>query len=334
VARPQDQVSGQEQGPDSIRAPESDPIDAELQQRLERLPPCHPSSPYNADGSRKPPPPDLSAYELPIPGDPDYRPDTLNVSETEASADADGVHKRESPTTDGDSDQQLQPEDREGNGDADLRERQERRLPQITDEVVERCREAEGRDADGNYGEQGLTPAMRRIESQLDYGRLAENTEEFALKSAERFKEKLTERANRFPNADPSELAAGIHDGIRYTLIFEFEHYTTGVELAQTNLSEAGYEHVETKPGWGGDEYKGVNSQWSDPASGLRFEVQFHTDESWSAKQTTHWAYERIRSSSVPVEEVESLRAYQREVSAAVQIPPDALDIPAYKKEG
>src|SRR5262249_34058894 len=41
----------------------------------ERLPPGHPSSPYNDDGSRKPPPPDLSAYELPIPGDPGYRPD-------------------------------------------------------------------------------------------------------------------------------------------------------------------------------------------------------------------------------------------------------------------
>jgi predicted kinase len=37
----------------------------DLQQRLERLPRGHPSSPYNADGSRKPPPPDLRALELP-----------------------------------------------------------------------------------------------------------------------------------------------------------------------------------------------------------------------------------------------------------------------------
>lgn len=41
----------------------------DLQQRLERLPLGHPSSPYNADGSRKPPPPNLRALELPAPAD-------------------------------------------------------------------------------------------------------------------------------------------------------------------------------------------------------------------------------------------------------------------------
>ena len=39
----------------------------DLQRRLERLPPGHPSSPYHADGSRKPPPPSLRALELPPP---------------------------------------------------------------------------------------------------------------------------------------------------------------------------------------------------------------------------------------------------------------------------
>ncbi|HEX4062951.1 MAG TPA: hypothetical protein VHY58_18195 [Streptosporangiaceae bacterium] len=40
----------------------------DLRQRLERLPRGHPSCPYNADGSRKPPPPNLRELELP-PGD-------------------------------------------------------------------------------------------------------------------------------------------------------------------------------------------------------------------------------------------------------------------------
>jgi predicted kinase len=39
----------------------------DLQQRLERLPRGHPSSPYNADGTAKPPPPNLRAIELPLP---------------------------------------------------------------------------------------------------------------------------------------------------------------------------------------------------------------------------------------------------------------------------
>jgi predicted kinase len=41
----------------------------DLQQRLERLPWGHPSSPYGADGTRKPPPPNLRALELPAPPD-------------------------------------------------------------------------------------------------------------------------------------------------------------------------------------------------------------------------------------------------------------------------
>ncbi len=45
----------------------------------------------------------------------------------------------------------------------------------------------------GNYGEQGLTPAMRRIEAQLEHGHLVEDTEKFALKDPDRFKEKLAE---------------------------------------------------------------------------------------------------------------------------------------------
>jgi hypothetical protein len=40
----------------------------DLRQRLERLPPGHPSCPYHAGGSRKPPPPDLRELELPLQG--------------------------------------------------------------------------------------------------------------------------------------------------------------------------------------------------------------------------------------------------------------------------
>src|SRR5690242_8746452 len=76
-----DRVSQQE--PDPVRPRESDPIRAELRERMERLPPGHPSSPYNDDGSPKPSLPDLSDYELPIPGDPDYRPEPSGTSEAD-----------------------------------------------------------------------------------------------------------------------------------------------------------------------------------------------------------------------------------------------------------
>ena len=68
-------VPSERGGPDQLRvanttADRPRPWSREdLQQRLERLPRGHPSSPYNADGSAKPPPPNLRALELPTPND-------------------------------------------------------------------------------------------------------------------------------------------------------------------------------------------------------------------------------------------------------------------------
>lgn len=42
--------------------------DADIRDHLERLPPGHPSSPWDADGRRRPPPPRLQDLELPLPG--------------------------------------------------------------------------------------------------------------------------------------------------------------------------------------------------------------------------------------------------------------------------
>jgi hypothetical protein len=48
--------------------PADRPSDADMTAQLEKLPPGHPSSPWNADGTRRPPPPSLRDLELPLPG--------------------------------------------------------------------------------------------------------------------------------------------------------------------------------------------------------------------------------------------------------------------------
>jgi hypothetical protein len=54
---------------------------SDLPARLERLPLNHPSSPYRDDGSHKPPPPDLTKYELPLPDDdPDFSSSTIQIT--------------------------------------------------------------------------------------------------------------------------------------------------------------------------------------------------------------------------------------------------------------
>jgi hypothetical protein len=283
---------------DPPRRPESDRVHVELQERMERLPPGHPSSPYNDNGTRKPPPLDLSDYELPIPGDPDYQPDTLSTPEMSHAHDAGGDAIQDSATTDDQPDQEL-PCDREQIGDADIREREELPLLRIADQAVERCREAEGRDTDGIYGERGLTPAMRRIEAQSERGKLVPETEMYALKSRDRFMEKLIEMVRAEPDKSPEELADEIHDGIRYTFVFDPERYVVGVRGITRELEQNSFELGVQKNTWGNDEYKGVNTRWLDHESGLRFEVQFHTEQSWVVKQQTHSAYVKIQDTSV-----------------------------------
>jgi hypothetical protein len=65
---PEDHVLGTDKPAETRVPPEN------LQQRLERLPPGHPSSPYNDNGSRKPPPPNPRPNELPLPDDPPDQP--------------------------------------------------------------------------------------------------------------------------------------------------------------------------------------------------------------------------------------------------------------------
>ena len=329
-----DQASPRE--PDPVRPREPDPVIAELRERLERLPPAHPSSPYNDDGSRKPPPPDLSVYELPIPGDPDYHPDTPGASEVDHArgVNRDDVPNRETPAADGGPDRKLPPTDQDGLGDLDSQEPDERRLSQITDQVVVECRAAEGRDADGNYGEGGLSPAMRRIEAQAEHGKLVPETEKYALKGHDRFIEKLTEMVDSEPDKPAEELAKEIHDGIRYTFLFEPEDYVVGVRELTSKLEESDFELGVVKNTWGNDEYKGVNTRWFDHESEVRFEVQFHTEESWTVKQQTHDAYVKIHNIDTPVEERERLRVYQGEISARVLQPPRWEEILDFRKEG
>ncbi len=188
---PQDHVAEQEVSPDPARPREPDhpreapAQSADLQGRLERLPVGHPSSPYRDDGSRKPPPPDLAQLELPLP---DKLPPAPTTDSHLPAGDAPRVDPDGSWHWKG---RDLNPEE-----------------SRIADKAVAKCRDAEGRDADGNYGDHGLTPAMRRIEAQLDHGHLVEDTEKFALKDPDRFKEKLADSIARNPDKSPAELAA------------------------------------------------------------------------------------------------------------------------------
>jgi hypothetical protein len=191
-------------------------------------------------------------------------------------------------------------------------------------------REAVDRGCDrvGEIERTKITPAMLGIEAEDPDRRLAgfENR----LKGKERLAEKVTNWMKAQPDLTPDNAFGLVKDAIRYTFQYTDDRYAEGVRVDCARLAAAGFQRGDRQNTWENDQYKGINSRWREPESGLLFEVQFHTRASFEAKQETHRAYERIRDTSTPAADVRQLRAYQREVCAKVPIPPGATEIPDY----
>lgn len=173
-----------------------------------------------------------------------------------------------------------------------------------------------------------ITPEIRRIEAEDPNRQLVGF--EFRLKGKDRLTEKVTNWMRAQPDLTPNEAFKLVKDAIRYTFQYTDDNYAAGVYADCDRLEAAGFERMERNNSWEDAEYKGINSRWREPESGFLFEVQFHTQASFEAKQLTHGAYERIRDSSTPPAEVRELRNYQQEISAKIPIPPGAKDIPNY----
>jgi hypothetical protein len=180
-------------------------------------------------------------------------------------------------------------------------------------------------------GDRVILPAMRRIEAADPDRRLAGL--EHMCKGADRLKEKIAERLRYHPDLPPRQAVADIPDAVRFTFEYSESHYAAGVPADIERLREAGYELMKLKNLWAKDQYKGINSQWLRPETGLRFEVQFHTPESREAKELTHKAYERLRDPHTSKAEESVLEDYQRRVNALIRIPPDAFTIEDYPPE-
>ena len=185
----------------------------------------------------------------------------------------------------------------------------------------------------GSYGHSGLTPAMRRLEAQLERGQLRPDTESSALKPADLFKKRLADLIQRHPDKPAEELSYEVHDGIRYVYIFEAEHYADATLQVHSRLKGQGFELEVRRNSWRNPEYKGINTRWRDPAHDTVFEVQFHTPPSWDARQRADASYQKIMDVATTPAERGRLRALQAEISAKIPVPPRCTGIPDYRKE-
>jgi hypothetical protein len=172
-----------------------------------------------------------------------------------------------------------------------------------------------------------ISPAMRAIESQDPDRHLIGF--EHRLKDRDRIKEKVCRGIRNFGRS-PEQAVSRVPDAIRYTFEYQEARYTQGVWTDIGRLKEEGFTLQRLWNAWSKDQYKGINSQWIDPESDQRFEVQFHTRISFEAKQLTHPAYERLRTRQPDKFEQMVVEAFQKKVSGDVPVPSGAPDIPDY----
>jgi hypothetical protein len=176
-------------------------------------------------------------------------------------------------------------------------------------------------------GERVVLPAMLQIEAADPNRGLAGL--EHMLKGEDRLKEKIADVLLLESHLSPREALDKVPDAVRYTFIYGPDGYADGVRADVERLKAAGFEEVKLKNLWSSSQYKGINTQWRRPETGLRFEVQFHTTESLGAKELTHGAYERLRrpeDETTPVERDE-LEEFQRRVNVLLVAPPGSEEI-------
>jgi hypothetical protein len=178
--------------------------------------------------------------------------------------------------------------------------------------------------------EEAVTKLLKQIEHENPHGAVLAGLDH-RLKDPDRLKEKFADKM-RFKGLDNAvDAARTINDAVRYTFCLSADEYVAGHAYVSRHLEAAGYRKAYERSHWLDDpDYKGVNTRWTAPDGG-RFELQFHTRESFYAKEHfTHPPYERLRNPSTSRAEERELLAFQREVSAAVPLPVDVSEIPNY----
>ena len=172
-----------------------------------------------------------------------------------------------------------------------------------------------------------ISPAMREIESCDPDRHLAGF--DHRRKGPDRLKDKIAAEINE-KGRNVSEAMMMAKDVIRYTFVYPDDHYSEGVAADIARMEARGFHQAERRNTWVDEQYKGINSRWRDPGNGQLFEVQFHTEGSYEAKQLTHCAYERARDLTTSRTELRELRCMQADVCRQVPIPPGATEILDY----
>lgn len=144
---------------------------------------------------------------------------------------------------------------------------------------------------------------------------------EYRIKTKESYLEKIAR-----------EYAPGYHyeikDTLRYTMISNTNDYVDNMNKSYELFNKNDCFVLKTKNYWTNNEvaYNGINSVLQD-SKGNKFEVQYHTKESFDIKQQTHALYETQRILEEDSEEFIALEEQMFDINEKIEIPRNIQEV-------
>jgi hypothetical protein len=204
----------------------------------------------------------------------------------------------------------------------------------VAEDAYDRFRAAEGRNLFGSYGGVGLTTVLRGIEANLEFGRLAPDTEQNCLLDPDTFKARFADLLGRYPDRTAERLARRVPGAISYSFIFDSEHYSAGIWIVQEALAGRGFQLLARRNDWNSAANRCVSEMWHDASSDLPFGVQFHTTASLEAQKLARTSAALISDPRIPAAETANLESDLAAAWAAVPAPPGNGEIGDYRRGG
>lgn len=140
------------------------------------------------------------------------------------------------------------------------------------------------------------------------------------IKSVDSLKRKLTDMISLDPDLDMEDAAQQIFDTLRFTVAAEPAQYRAVLDALLAGLTRQHVTVSAVRNTWAGPGYRGINVRL-EAGVNQRFEIQFHTRDSYAAAKATRGQYEELRLSSTTPARRAELAALIDEAFAKVPTP-------------
>lgn len=144
------------------------------------------------------------------------------------------------------------------------------------------------------------------------------------VKSVESLRRKLADLVSQDPDLTVDDAAEQVYDVLRFTVVAEAGRYMATHDDVLAELRSQGVDVVAETNRWAGPGYRGINVRLR-VGTARRFEVQFHTRESFEAAKATRGLYEEYRLSTTPADRRAELFSLLDNAFARVPAPPGAV---------